>query len=35
MNIVDIIIIALLIIGGLIGFKRGFIKSLVIFWALY
>lgn len=31
MNIVDIIIIALLIIGGLIGFKRGFIKSLVIF----
>lgn len=31
MNIVDIIIIALLILGGLIGFKRGFIKSLVIF----
>lgn len=31
MNIVDIIIVILLILGGLIGFKRGFIKSLVIF----
>lgn len=31
MNIVDIVIILLIVVGALVGFKRGFIKSVVIF----